>query len=76
MKKFLKDLFSNDEGVSSKRIAGIAGWLVFCLILISSFVFSFDISVQQSGLVSTLAYSSAALISGGAIDRIIKGKQK
>jgi len=76
MKKFLKDMFSTSSEVSSKRVAGFIGWVIYCLIFICSISFSIEITDQQVSLATTLAYASAVLISGGAIENIVRGKQK
>lgn len=76
MKDFFKKLFSNSPEVSGKRVGGLGGWAVFCGLIIASFAFHLKISDQQERLMSTLAYTSSALILGGAAETIFKGKQK
>jgi len=76
MKQTLKSLLSNNPNVSSKRVAGFGGWVIFCGIILGSFIFSLNINDKQESLMETLAYSSVVLIAGGTLETVFRRKQK
>jgi len=76
MKDFLKDLFSGNSSVSSKRVNGTLGWALACLLTLLVVVVDIDIKPAQEGLINSLFLASSALVAGGTVTEIFKNKQK
>ena len=76
IKKFVKDLIGTSSRVSSKRVAGLSGWIVFLGIVLASYAFSLEISEKQADITNTLAWVSAFMIVGGTAEKLISLKQK
>ena len=76
MKNFLKNLFSNDSSVSSKRVNGTIGWVLACLLTMLIVVADIDVKPAQEGLINSLFLASSALVAGGTVAEIYKNKQK
>lgn len=75
MNDFLKKLLSDNSGVSSKRVAGLLGWIAF--IAVTVILNCSDITVEdtKTDLLNTLAYTSTILIGGGTVASIFNKKQ-
>lgn len=70
-KQFIVHIFMNDTGVSSKRVAGILGWLVCIFICIYCTVLGFAAPV----IIETLFYCTAALLGLDTITSIWKHRE-
>lgn len=75
MAKFVDKMISNNTEVSSKRVAGIFGWVLFCVVLVMSMLLKYEMTNIQGDLMSVLAYSSVALIAGGTVENVFNKKQ-
>lgn len=75
MAKFVDKMISSNTEVSSKRVAGIFGWFLFCVVLVVSMLLKYEITDIQGDLMSVLAYSSVALIAGGTVENVFNKKQ-
>ena len=64
MNKFIKDMLSNSEGVSSKRVLGLVGYV--CAIII--------IFIWQRNLTDLLLITSASLVGLETVTNIFKPK--
>lgn len=64
MKKFIKDMLSNSEGVSSKRVLGMIGYL-------SATVY---IAIWQRDLIDLLLITSASLVGLETVTNLFKPK--
>lgn len=58
MKEFIIKMFTADSGISSKRVSGFTGWLVFMGICVYCTVFQHEAPVISD----TLAICSSALL--------------
>lgn len=66
MNKFLKDMLSNSDGVSSKRVLGMIGF-------ISAIIF---IALWSRDLIDLLLVTSASLVGLETVTNIFTPKQK
>ena len=66
MNKFLKDMLSNSEGVSSKRVLGMIGFV--CAIIF--------IALWARDLIDLLLVTSASLVGLETVTNIFTPKQK
>lgn len=70
MNKFIKDLLSSGDDVSSKRVSGIALIVSFIIMeFISLFV---EINQLSANLIETGLYMGVVLLTGSAIEKIWK----
>lgn len=72
MKDFLKDMFSSEGNVSSKRVAGLLCMLVFIIIVLLSYFKNKELANSVETLVLTCAYIGTALLGMGLGDRFRK----
>jgi hypothetical protein len=72
MKEFIKKMLSGGEDVSSKRVCGLIGWAVSILLVITVTFFKADITANQLSLVTTLMYSSAAVLGISVVNQMKK----
>ncbi len=75
MKNFFKKLLSDDSGVSSKRVAGLSGWLAFIVVAVTLNCSDIKVEEAKTDLLNTLAYTSTILIGGGTMASIFGKKQ-
>lgn len=71
IKDFLLKMFSSENGISSKRVAGIFCVFFFAFLLGITF-FGIELNDSQVELMVTLFYGGAALLGVGILDRRIK----
>lgn len=72
-------MLGGNQNVSSKRVAGLAGWFVVLGLVFGLVVFSVKTNEANLDLLKTTMYVSAMLIGGGVVENIvgkIGGKQK
>lgn len=71
MKKFLMNLITSNTGVSSKRVAGLAGWVVVLFIGVWC-----TIKVIQAPTVTNeILWGSVTLLGTDAVTKIWRNKQ-
>ena len=68
---FLKDAVTSDNCVSSKRIAGLMGWIV-CLVLV---IYCSIATKEAPGAIDTLFVCSTSLLGLDSITNAFKKKQ-
>lgn len=72
MHKFIKDLFSSKQSVSSKRVCGFAGWIVCLLIAVIATIKQLTIPV----FLDTVLITSATLLGLDSVTNIWKQGNK
>lgn len=71
MKKFLLNLITSNTGVSSKRVAGILGWLVILFISIWCTIKV----IQAPSITNELLWGSVTLLGVDSVTKIWKKQQ-
>ena len=71
MKKFLLNLITSNTGVSSKRVAGIIGWLVILFIIIWCTIKV----IQAPSITNELLWGSVTLLGVDSVTKIWKKQQ-
>lgn len=68
---FFKHLFSNEGGVSAKRVSGIFGWTMYCTVVALAAANTLSLTEVHKDVLETLAYCSVFLIIGGTVETIV-----
>jgi hypothetical protein len=68
---FFKDMFSNKESVSSKRVVGATCLLTYIGLLIGTFV-GLDLADHQVTLMANLLYVGGALLGLGVLESKVR----